>query len=104
MNLKEQREKILSGQMYNDLTNELVKAREDAVYLTNEYNASYGKPTKERETILKNFLNPLEKAFISNLIFVVNFATTLQLEIIFMPILIALCLMVVALKLVITYY
>ena len=33
MNLKEQREKILSGQMYNDLTNELVKAREDAVYL-----------------------------------------------------------------------
>lgn len=30
MNLKEQREKILSGQMYNDLTNELVKAREDA--------------------------------------------------------------------------
>ena len=53
MNLKEQREKILSGQMYNDLTNELVKAREDAVYLTNEYNASYGKPTKERETILK---------------------------------------------------
>lgn len=51
MNLKEQREKILSGQMYNDLTNELVKAREDAVYLTNEYNASYGKPTKEREAI-----------------------------------------------------
>ena len=96
MNLKEQREKILSGQMYNDLTNELVKAREDAVYLTNEYNASYGKPTKERD--------PLEKAFISNLIFVVNLATTLQLEIIFMPILIALCLMVVALKLVITYY
>lgn len=40
MDLKEQREKVLSGQMYNDLTNELVKAREDAVYLTNDYNAS----------------------------------------------------------------
>lgn len=26
MDLKEQREKVLSGQMYNDLTNELVKA------------------------------------------------------------------------------
>ena len=26
MNLKEQRKKVLSGQMYNDLTNELVKA------------------------------------------------------------------------------
>lgn len=25
MDLKEQREKVLSGQMYNDLTNELVK-------------------------------------------------------------------------------
>lgn len=59
MNLKEQREKILSGQMYNDLTNELVKAREDAVYLTNEYNASYGKPTKERETILKKLLKSI---------------------------------------------
>ena len=59
MNLKEQKEKILSGQMYNDLTNELVKAREDAVYLTNEYNASYGKPTKERETILKKLLKSI---------------------------------------------
>ena len=26
MDLKEQRENVLSGQMYNDLTNELVKA------------------------------------------------------------------------------
>ena len=26
MNLKEQREKVLSGQMYNDLTDELIKA------------------------------------------------------------------------------
>ena len=56
MNLKEQSEKVLSGQMYNDLTDELIKAREDAVYLTNEYNATYGKPAKERETILKRLL------------------------------------------------
>ena len=26
MNLKEQRKKVLSGQMYNDLTDELIKA------------------------------------------------------------------------------
>ena len=59
MNLKEQREKVLSGQMYNDLTDELIKAREDAVYLTNEYNATYGKPAKERETILKRLLKSI---------------------------------------------
>lgn len=59
MNLKEQREKVLSGQMYNDLTNELVKAREDAVYLTNDYNASYGKPAKEREAILRRMLKSI---------------------------------------------
>lgn len=36
MDLSEQREFILSGKMYNDLTDELVKARENTVFLTNE--------------------------------------------------------------------
>lgn len=48
MNLKEQREKVLSGQMYNDLTNELVKAREDAVYLTNTMQAMENPPKNEK--------------------------------------------------------
>ena len=34
MNLQQQREYILTGKMYNDLTPELVKAREDTVILT----------------------------------------------------------------------
>ncbi len=104
MNLKEQRKKVLSGQMYNDLTNELIKAREDAVYLTNEYNASYGKPAKEREAILRRMLKSMVKMFILNLIFDVSLATTLQLEIIFIPTLIVLCSMEEALKLVTMYY
>ena len=40
MNLEEQKNFILSGKMYNDLTDELVKARDNTVFLTNEYNKS----------------------------------------------------------------
>lgn len=40
MNLEEQKNFILSGKMYNDLTDELVKTRENTVFLTNEYNKS----------------------------------------------------------------
>ena len=42
MNLNEQMQQVLSGAMYNDLTPELNKARQNALILTNEYNASYG--------------------------------------------------------------
>lgn len=56
MNLKEQREWMLSGRMYNDLTEELVKAREKAVFLTNAYNESFGRPASGREKILKKLL------------------------------------------------
>ena len=35
MNLEEQRQFILNGNMYNDLSDELVKAREKTVFLTN---------------------------------------------------------------------
>ncbi|OFI46789.1 O-acetyltransferase [Floricoccus penangensis] len=56
MNLEEQRQHILSGQIYNDLTPELIKARERTVLLTNEYNASFGQGPEIREGILKRLL------------------------------------------------
>lgn len=59
MNLEEQKAFILSGKMYNDLTPELVNAREQTVFLTNEYNASFGRPAEEREAILKKLLKSI---------------------------------------------
>lgn len=56
MTLEEQNNYILSGKMYNDLTPELIEAREKAVFLTNEYNMSLGKSSKERELILRKLL------------------------------------------------
>ena len=56
MNLEEQRQKILSGVMYNDLTPELVAAREKTVLLTDQYNASFGQPAEVREKILRKLL------------------------------------------------
>ena len=61
MNLEEQKKFILSGQMYNDLTDELVAARENTVFLTNEYNASFGKKAEVREAILKKLLKSVGK-------------------------------------------
>lgn len=56
MTLEEQNRKILRGETYNDLTEELTSARERAVFLTDAYNASFGKPAAEREAILKKLL------------------------------------------------
>ncbi|MFC4064384.1 sugar O-acetyltransferase [Actinoplanes subglobosus] len=56
MTLEEQRQHILSGAMYNDLTSELVEARERTVLLTDEYNSSFGKAQAEREVILRRLL------------------------------------------------
>lgn len=56
MTLDEQFDIIRSGIMYNDLTPELIKARENTVLLSNRYNASFGKPQGERETILRELL------------------------------------------------
>lgn len=53
MNLKE---KMENGFMYNDLSEILIKEREDTVFLTNEYNSSYGKPKEIRESILDELL------------------------------------------------
>jgi maltose O-acetyltransferase len=54
--LEEQRQHMLSGRMYNDLTTELVEARRRTVLLTNEYNASFGRAQAERESILRRLL------------------------------------------------
>lgn len=59
MILEKQKNYILSGKMYNDLTPELIEAREKAVLLTNEYNMSFGKPSKEREAILRKLLKSI---------------------------------------------
>ncbi len=61
MNLQQQREYILTGKMYNDLTPELVKAREDTVLLTNEYNSTFGQPSEVREAVLKRLLKSIGK-------------------------------------------
>ncbi len=57
MNLDEQRARILSGVVYNDLTDELVQARERAVLATNRYNASFGQPADVREELLRDVLH-----------------------------------------------
>ncbi|GBD66769.1 Maltose transacetylase [Tetragenococcus halophilus subsp. halophilus] len=59
MNLEEQRQHILTGKMYNDLTPELVQAREDAVLLTDQYNAAFGQSSYIREEILKKLLHSI---------------------------------------------
>lgn len=59
MNLEEQRQFIITGAMYNDLTKELIEAREKAVLLTNEYNNSFGNKSEERENILKQLLKSI---------------------------------------------
>lgn len=56
MTLAEQFDLIRSGKMYNDLTPELVAAREQTVFLTNEYNSSFGKPTDIRRAHLQRLL------------------------------------------------
>ncbi len=61
MELEKQRQHILSGAMYNDLTPELIKARETTVLLTNEYNNSFGQPAETREKILKKILKSVGK-------------------------------------------
>ncbi|MBB3093692.1 maltose O-acetyltransferase [Actinoplanes campanulatus] len=56
MTLEAQRDHILSGRMYNDLTPELVGARTRAVLLTSDYNDSFGRPQAEREAVLRRLL------------------------------------------------
>lgn len=57
--LESQLTRIRSGQMYNDLTPELVTAREQTVLLTNQYNSAFSRPASEREDILRQLLGSL---------------------------------------------
>lgn len=52
-------EKMLSGEMYNDLSADLVGRREEAVFLTNDYNASYGQPKEVREALLRKLVKQI---------------------------------------------
>lgn len=57
MTLAEQLAHARSGAVYNDLTPELIDAREKAVLLTNRYNASFGAAPAEREALLRELLS-----------------------------------------------
>jgi len=57
--LESQMTRVRSGQMYNDLTPELVMAREQTVLLTNQYNSAFSRPASEREDILRQLLGSL---------------------------------------------
>lgn len=59
MDLEAQRLLARSGAMYNDLTPELVAARERTVLATNAYNASFGRPAAEREALLAQLLGAI---------------------------------------------
>lgn len=61
MTFEEQKARILSGKMYNDLTQELVDARKRAVDLTDAYNASYGESSEVREAILRKLVKHAEE-------------------------------------------
>jgi maltose O-acetyltransferase len=52
----ELRARMLGGEMYNDLLDELVAAREQAVHRTDEYNRSFGRPPAERVALLRRLL------------------------------------------------
>ncbi len=56
MGVAEQRARMLAGRWYDDLTPELVAAREAAVHRTDAYNASFGRPAAEREALLAELL------------------------------------------------
>jgi len=61
INLEEQRQHMLSGKVYNDLTLERIKAREEAVILTDQYNNSFGQSSEFREKILSELLKSMGK-------------------------------------------
>lgn len=54
--LEAQRAHILTGRMYNDLTPELIAARERAVLRATAYNDSFGRPQEDREALLRDLL------------------------------------------------
>lgn len=56
MELSEHFAVMATGAMYDDLAPELIAAREEAVLRANAYNAAFGRPSAERETLLAELL------------------------------------------------
>lgn len=56
LDFEAQRAAMLSGEVYDDLTRELIEARARAVVLTDEYNRSFGQSNEAREAILRRIL------------------------------------------------
>ena len=56
MTLEERVRKMVSGEMYNDISPELLPLRRRAVLLAKEYNEAYGKSQEEREAILRKLM------------------------------------------------
>lgn len=54
--LESQKRRMLAGEPYDDLTTELIDARSLTVKMTDDYNASVGRPAGEREAILRRLL------------------------------------------------
>ncbi|MET4095572.1 sugar O-acetyltransferase [Arthrobacter sp. UYCu712] len=59
MDLEAQRARMRQGAVYNDLTPELVDARERTVIATNKYNASFGQAGDQREPLLAKILGSM---------------------------------------------
>ena len=49
MTLEEQKKRMITGKLYNDLTEELVNARKETVRLTDRYNRTYGEAGSETD-------------------------------------------------------
>ena len=56
MTLEERIRRMVSGEMYNDISPELLPLRRRAVLLAKEYNEAYGKSQEEREAILRRLM------------------------------------------------
>jgi maltose O-acetyltransferase len=56
LDFEAQRAAMLSGEVYDDLTRELIEARVRAVVLTDEYNRLFGQSNEAREAILRPLL------------------------------------------------
>jgi maltose O-acetyltransferase len=56
MTLDQQLAHMATGEVYDDLTPELIDARRRAVLATNAYNAAFGREQAEREALLRDLL------------------------------------------------
>ena len=72
MTFEEQKERMVTGKLYNDLTEELVNARKETVRLTDIYNRTYGETQQVREQVLRKILGAMGENVFLNLLFAVS--------------------------------